>query len=347
MSTPLAVGMCSRLVGVSRSTIVRLTLFLLGAGGFNPVLAQKSVVVHDGPTCKTCKITLVKVASLGGKTDEEGLIGRNAMFARDSRGRFFVAPTGVPGQVKVFAPDGRGASSFGKRGQGPGEFGEIRRLWVGPGDSIHVFDSGRHAVFSPDLVYARAHPNPGFPWDAIFLGSGESLQQVSSGARAAVGYPLHVVSASGDFQRSFGSVDRVVERDNPYGRYYSVSASSGGRVWLTKHNAYALELWDTSGTLVQRLIRDAEWFKPWTGRKRNGPIVFSLREDEQGRVWSLIETMAGRSLVEVIDPRTASVIASQELPFFTMRMVGDLVANLREMPDGTPILEVYRLVLTQ
>lgn len=63
-------------------------------------------------------------------------------------------------ELRLFASDGKGLSSVGRRGQGPGEFGGD--LWIFPSaaDSLLIYDGGwlRWSVFSPQVRFARQVP---------------------------------------------------------------------------------------------------------------------------------------------------------------------------------------------
>lgn len=76
---------------------------------------------------------------------------------RLSDGRIVVANGGLSSRLPVFSPEGRYNSSIGRRGEGPGEFGWITSLQVGPNDSLFVFDAGlqRLTVFLEDGQLAR------------------------------------------------------------------------------------------------------------------------------------------------------------------------------------------------
>jgi hypothetical protein len=60
-------------------------------------------------------------------------------------------------QLHLFARDGSPARSFGRSGDGPGEFGNIATVTVAPDDSVFVFDRGhdRVTVFHPSVGYVR------------------------------------------------------------------------------------------------------------------------------------------------------------------------------------------------
>jgi hypothetical protein len=83
---------------------------------------------------------------------------------RLSDGRIAVANR-QPLEVRVFSADGRPLSSFGREGQGPGEFIVITGLRVLTGDTIAVQNHsiGEH-LFLPDGTFIRAVPGP---WDGL------------------------------------------------------------------------------------------------------------------------------------------------------------------------------------
>jgi hypothetical protein len=74
---------------------------------------------------------------------------------RFSDGRIAVA-NGRTFQVQVFDPTGRAVASFGRQGDGPGEFAELRYICRMRGDTLIASDGGRtHVVFAPDGSYVR------------------------------------------------------------------------------------------------------------------------------------------------------------------------------------------------
>ena len=59
------------------------------------------------------------------------------------------------GTIAVFAADGRYLRSFGRRGQGPGEFQVVGRMgWIG--DTLWVVDFGRLQLFNSSFHFARS-----------------------------------------------------------------------------------------------------------------------------------------------------------------------------------------------
>jgi hypothetical protein len=62
--------------------------------------------------------------------------------------------------VRVFHADGTFSHSFGREGQGPGEFSFPQAIAVSAGDSILVVDDGtaRYSVFAPDGSFLASYP---------------------------------------------------------------------------------------------------------------------------------------------------------------------------------------------
>lgn len=83
---------------------------------------------------------------------------RDVALLSDGR---IVAATRRDNQLLLFANDGRLERVFGRTGEGPGEFQQIDRMFVVPGDSIVAVDyTGRTSIFSPDSGYIRTFRLP-------------------------------------------------------------------------------------------------------------------------------------------------------------------------------------------
>lgn len=306
-----------------------------------------TVSVPDNLTCPECKIVVSPVVKLGGSTDEEGLIGgRGSMVTRDSRGRYFVTLSVNPSEFLVFDKTGRFLRGVGRKGTGPGEFGEIRRVWVGPGDSLHVFDFSRYTVLTPNFVYVRSVPITDLSWDAIFSPTGSVIRQTDSGLPGRVGFPIHLISADGTIRRSFGTEKPVRIPRNGYGDHRAIAPSRLGGYWSALHTEYRIDRWDTLGTRLQTIRRDVRWFKPWAGTDVLGPRIFAIREDDLRRLWVVMQmTEPVRTVVEVIDAQAGTLVARAEFPYSFVRFAGDLVWRSAENAAGDPIVDVMQMRL--
>lgn len=97
---------------------------------------------------------LVPVASIGPESalesDAPEAFGSVYGIAFGAAGSVFVAD-GLNREVRVFGPDGEHLRTFGRQGEGPGEFGNLSSLaWVGGKLLTLDFGTGRISEFSPD-----------------------------------------------------------------------------------------------------------------------------------------------------------------------------------------------------
>jgi hypothetical protein len=74
-------------------------------------------------------------------------------------GRIAIGDRGLY-QIRVYDRHGRLLGKQGQRGQGPGDFMNLTRLWSGPHDSIYAYDFSqkRVSVFTPSGKFARTWP---------------------------------------------------------------------------------------------------------------------------------------------------------------------------------------------
>ena len=97
-------------------------------------------------------VELVELFRVGGENSPDNLIlDRIQGIAVNSAGELFIADRGEQA-VFVISETGRLADRFGGKGEGPGEFARINSLYIGPEDSIYVYDVRRDrlTVFEPE-----------------------------------------------------------------------------------------------------------------------------------------------------------------------------------------------------
>ncbi len=92
---------------------------------------------------------ILSLGSLGDERPEEAF-GEVRDAGRLSDGRVLVLDAQTQ-NIKVFSENGTYLDTWGRRGEGPGEFSGVWRLWVLPGDTIAVPDRGARAThyFTP------------------------------------------------------------------------------------------------------------------------------------------------------------------------------------------------------
>ncbi|MEX2610393.1 MAG: hypothetical protein WEA24_10640 [Gemmatimonadota bacterium] len=151
-----------------------------------PAAAQDSVRVAPGRACPACRVTLTPTLVLGA---DAGVYGPTveSRVARDSRGRFYVAPTYTPGTIAVFASAGRFQRAFGTEGGGPEEFRGIQNVVVGPGDTLWVVGGGgRITVVDPEHRIIRSVTADGGARGILPSGDGSVIAMSMSGAGGVI-----------------------------------------------------------------------------------------------------------------------------------------------------------------
>ena len=143
------------MVCATRLRIVRvaLTVFLI------TVLPSSTLVGQ--PRAVEAEIAFTEILRVGEETDKNAyLFGRIMNIAVDSKDRILVADEQPP-SVAVFSVDGEWLGSVGGEGKGPGEYEEVRGVYVSPSDTVYVMD-GRNGheprmhVYDPtDFTYVR------------------------------------------------------------------------------------------------------------------------------------------------------------------------------------------------
>jgi hypothetical protein len=195
----------------------------------------------------------------------------------------------------------------------------------------------------------------------------------------AIGLPLHLLATNGSLERSFGSETRGAYRpDFPGMNDRALAVHTPSQVWAAHQRAYVIELIDvTTGTLRQRIVREAPWLSP---TERQAPLgatvdiappsrIASIHQDENGRLWILISVADARwrtavkageprhvvitdpvkytdMIIDVIDPARGELIASQRFddtpPWFVGSGFG---ARFASTAADVPVFIVGRLDL--
>ncbi len=97
-------------------------------------------------------IEMAEFLRLGeGDNGDSILFGSISSIAVDGAGRIFVGERQDP-KVYVYSDEGKHLTTIGSRGAAPGEFSAISGVYIGPADSLYVFDGWdwtRLTVFEP------------------------------------------------------------------------------------------------------------------------------------------------------------------------------------------------------
>ena len=230
------------------------------------------------PACRTCTISLTKVATLG-STSESASPFYSPSLARDSRGRFF-AVNERRDVILVYGEDGRLLRTVGRLGQGPGEFAPpgISSLAIGRNDTLFVLDRGRYlSVFSPALTFVRRERMPGAVSGAVILADGQVVLNTRLGRPDTAGYPFHLVDSKGTVVRSLGEESALLPNQVEPTPEPLVVDPDGRAIWAGSFN-YRLQEWPLSGERGAWLeVMDVPWLRkvpppaPRLRRQRSSP----------------------------------------------------------------------------
>jgi hypothetical protein len=275
----------------------------------------------------------------------------------------------------MYDPNGRLVRELGRAGQGPGEFGRISRLTVGPGDTIHIFELNRHSVLAPGLAgFVSVDQLPVPPRYVAFLADGRMIVQNMVVNQQGIGEPMHLIGPRGEIEHSFGGMGpwRPTEI---YQSLRAIAPASGNRVWAARNPEYRIELWDPNGTRpILTLVRDADWFRPWSESDLHDslqtlqrPHLTSVSEGPDGLLWTIIarpdpawkpperrgeipvrdlDTDAMfNTIIEVLDPESGRLIASAEHQKSVSNFMGasGMVYTKREDLEGNTLIDVWRM----
>jgi hypothetical protein len=202
---------------------------------------------------------MARVTVSVGRAEGSGpdVIGAVSALEVDTTGRIFVLD-GQAQEVRVFGREGNHLKTFGRRGQGPGEFRGAAGLNLSPEGNLWVWDPGnaRYSEFTPEghLLRSVSRRVLGvvFPWRGELHGRsalidwGLDFPQMNSSmdfGRLTVFYPIRVDLETGGvdtlpnltFEASSDYEFRV-----PFRPGLNFHVSESGELWLGKTGEYTL-----------------------------------------------------------------------------------------------------------
>jgi len=279
------------------------------------VNAQRVVMIRDSATCDNC-IRLEPAVTLIGN-DSTTLSRSSKAVAIDEW--YVVAPTYTPGQVVIYATDGTFVATFGRRGQGPGEFAaeSTLRIAPGPGDSITIVDRARWHVFSPERQFMRTTILPAAPLFAAVTPNGMLLGSFPWQASDGRVHTVSMMNSSGRIVRSYDPPS-AEEPGDPWTTLRIVQSYEGA-LWTARVNRVEIRREPLGGDSVPRIWRRTTgWFPGWQGYNGREPYferprpqmtgfgptadviwVFSQTAD---RHWQSLRNPGARAGVEAAQP---------------------------------------------
>jgi len=221
----------------------------------------------------------------------------------DASGHIYVTDSGNSRVLKL-SPEGQLVGSFGRRGQGPGEFQIMGGVAVDGQGRLYVTDrtTNRLKVLSARGDEARNVHLAGITGEIGLLGSGEAV--VTKGllfSEASVPGLLLVVDGSGRVLRTVGRQEPRDDWDEY--RYFNRTAlatDQAGRIYLAYGTRNRIERYDPEGSLDLVMDRPLNYDVSETVgqvKRRVGPREMELPQvnivskaiavDDAGRIWVL------------------------------------------------------------
>lgn len=248
-----------------------------------------------GGESPVCDIQLHELAVVKGEAVDKGIV-------RVSGDRIFLRPNYSGHEIFAFDWEGNPVHSYGKQGQGPGEFENIRDFQPLPDGGLAVFEATRLTVLDADGEVRSTHSLiPGsYLTDfggTVRLEDGSYLITGRAATQEAFGHPFARVDSEGSVIQYFGRNE--TESDGPLQGYMVpriLAAGPDGAIVSVKRFYHVIEIWKPSGDLIERYSREVDWmhwppdFDP--ARHRMGPPedqFVGAQYDADGRLWLMAQ----------------------------------------------------------
>lgn len=208
----------------------------------------------------------------------------------DSDGRFISAnAVGWAGVISVWNTRGEYLHSFGRVGEGPGEFSArgMMSLYIDGRDRLHVRDgSPRWSVFTVEHEFIRRVPANvmgGLTGTTVILDDGSAVNGMKDYGQVR---QFRLVDSTGALQRTFGPVGG----ERGY-RRRDITYAGGDTFWAGPPDdgspEYVLEEWGIDGELRRTLRRSASWWRS-SEEDRTSTGVFRLHIASNGLLYVVV-----------------------------------------------------------
>lgn len=257
------------------------------------------------------------------------------------------------GAVRYFDPAGRQVASFGRFGEGPGEFAQVYWLGQCAHDTVFVLDSRlnrltvldrRGEIIRQELLPANQHRTPpvflacapGGPWGAlrIPLGGDPSPRNTAPYPRA----PLDLLDSRGQIAHEAGDVE--YGQVQVLGRLTKL-ASAPGLLYVGTAESAAVDVYDSTGRhlgvvgvgRMNREVTQALWERATDERLWQLPLP-----DDRA---ALRDRMLALPRPEYLPPYSALAADPKGTVWANLSFPGDTTTRLRGVrQDGTPVADI-------
>ncbi len=327
---------------------------------------------------KSVQLTLQENLRIGDKAEEKNELFADIRIARvDTEGRIVVLDW-KDFKIKTFDNKGKLLRSFGKKGQGPEEWGQAQDISLTPENNILVFDPGnkRLGVYTPDgkclkeIPLGKLFPDParidteGNIWAIIM--SRDSAKKIYQLIKYDL--KLHPLATSASVSAEAGPAHNNVYPEwlvfEKYGK--------GGWIWAFTAK-YELMIMDNQGTIKKKIVKnyrpakvsesrkkdyiervkkslgeDAQYILPNLVFPSDFPPIVSFRTDEKGRVFvrTYEMNMQGNIFFDVFDAEGRYICRfshPDREKLFAVRN-DEAYFLIQENEEGLPLIKRYQLL---
>jgi hypothetical protein len=275
------------------------------------------ILVHNPPVPLNHRkaVRFEEEASFGAEESGPGAVYKPGPFAIDGRNRVYIYESGE-GTIKVFGVDGRFLMTFGRKGQGPGEFGQAGFLEFCPDGRLLVTDyqNRRTSFFGPEGDFLTSYQwtkivsvpllvldNAYVVQESVFDAGTSRLFLKTYDLEGAELKPWGEFVASGFKSTARGEVFITVSVP-----YSPRSVLAGDpvlrRIYHCLNDAYLIEVYDPEGRVFRKIDRPYELppftdtdKEEYTARTSRSPQVADIYRDMP---WPKVKTVTERMLCD-------------------------------------------------
>jgi len=263
-----------------------------------------------------CRLVLRTVLTLDNAAfDVDHLL---ANIVRNSRGEYIV--TGRGNVLGLLDAAGKLIRTFGRDGNGPGEFHQINPLHVAAFDTVYAFDGSqrRMTVIDPSLsrlvriVSVKALSGNQtvlpLPQSQLLVGG-----QIFAGMQPDTLFnTLHILKADGSMQRAWNtdtmSANRAARNRSKGTRELpgrsgpvmsrSLSPNADGGALAARANSYTIEQWSKNFELVRTFERRVDWFPVL---QQDGMFTYPVNDSTPAQIYGVTtDSTTGNILVQIV-----------------------------------------------
>jgi hypothetical protein len=361
-------------------------LVVLFWGSISPgqgIKTEKGMMIVSNPEKpvliggKSVQLTLKENLRIGDKTEEKNELFADIRAARvDAEGRIVVLDW-KDSKIKIFDNKGKFVRSFGKKGQGPEEWGQTQDISLTP-ENIIFFDPGnkRLGLYTQDGKCLKEIPlGKLFPDPARIDAEGNIWAIIMTRDSAKKTYQLIKYDQKLTSLATSVSVsaDAGPSHNNVYPEWLVFEEyEKGGWIWAFTAK-YELVITDGQGSVKKKIVKDYRPAKVSESRKKDYiervkkslgedaqyilpnlvfpsdfPPIVSFRTDEKGRVFvRTYETdTQGNVFFDVFDPEGRYICRfshPDKEKLFAVRN-DEAYFLIQENEEGLPLIKRYQLL---